>query len=130
MQTHCSNCAAVLEPSKPGRPRKYCRTCAPPYPRGKPEPPPPTSDEPGRVEVAVAAEVARANAEGSVLAALALTLARRLDLGTDSGTGLAALAKSIRSLIEAIGHEAPSDSLVAQLRESRDRKRRRTGPRS
>ena len=127
MNTHCKLCGDVLEPTLRGRPRTYCRACSPTPPtRLKPQPaPPPPSDEPGRVEVAVLAEINRADAGDSVLAALAVTLAKRVDLGIDSGTGLAALSKAIRALVEEIGKAAKDDSIVAQLREARDRKRPR-----
>lgn len=138
MNTHCQQCGNVLEPAKQGRPRKYCRACSPTPPskiraklQATPEAGVQGSDtnlngEPGRVRSAVEAEIERADAGGSVPAALAVTLAERLDLGTDSGTGLAALAKAIRSLIVEISVSAArEDGLVQQLREARDRKRPR-----
>ena len=122
----CAECGAKLPPPTGGRPRTYCAECSPKRRRKPPAPPklevvPPV--EPGPVELATLAELARLEQHDGPMREVALLLAGRIDSKVDSGHGLAVLSKTLRELLGNLKDTSPKPSPLDILRARRDAKR-------
>lgn len=132
MQRPCDVCGTPYEAKRPSS--KFCSgTCRKRAQRGAstetPRTPAPMplaapfgaqSDELGPVEAALVRQLTDVERHQSVLGQAALALARRVDIGRDTGAGLAALVKQLEATVSAAvadvrGQQTPLDAARDEL---------------
>lgn len=130
MERPCDICGEAYEAKRPAS--KYCSdTCRKRASRGAvatPEAPiavlPAPTPEVGEVEAALLVELATAERSTTSLGRAALALARRVDIGRDTGAGLASLVKQLEATAKAATADvksaaSPLDKARDQLAERR-----------
>lgn len=130
MERPCDVCGVAYEAKRPNS--RFCSaTCRKRASRGVPTehvadvtPLPPAEPEIGPVEAAALRELQEVGRLETALGRTALTLARKLDVGRETGAAMASLAKQLEATLSTAteGVTAVSDPLD-ELRARRDAKR-------
>jgi len=106
----CAKCGAPFESKAHNA--KRCPSCRPGHER-------PAAAAPS-VLTAVEAQLAATGKATAPLGAAAVVLAARLDLGADTGSGMAAMAKELRTIVAELARAAPAvNDQVDELRKRR-----------
>lgn len=137
MDRPCDSCGVTYEAKRPNS--RFCSAnCRKRASRGAPTPTSVTQgdgelvalpvsareSEQGPVESALLTELKTAERDGTTLGQAALSLARRVDVGRDTGAGLASLVKQLEATIKAATADVKSaasalDQMRDQLAERR-----------
>lgn len=127
----CAKCSGPMPPHVgPGRPRTVCFTCRPSRAKAAPAAPAAAVTAPAMLEVqagglyeATLRELSDSGIPHTAEALAVLALARRIDAGEDTGSGLAAMVKQWHaSKAQAMQGVAVPNDPVDELRSRRDRK--------